>query len=62
MKNSSFIFLSIFSFSTLFSQTDSLSLKINKLEEVVLNSTRIDLPLSLNSRTIQVISATDIKN
>ena len=62
MKNSSFIFLTIFSFSTLFSQTDSLSLKINKLEEVVLNSTRIDLPLSLNSRTIQVISATDIKN
>ena len=62
MKNSIFIFLSIFSFSTLFSQTDSLSLKTNKLEEVVLNSTRIDLPLSLNSRTIQVITATDIKN
>ncbi|GLB50751.1 TonB-dependent receptor [Neptunitalea lumnitzerae] len=35
--------------------------KEENLEEVVVSSTRIDLPFPENSRTIQVITATDIK-
>jgi vitamin B12 transporter len=36
-------------------------IKEQKLDEVVVTSTRIDLPFQENSRTISIISATDIK-
>ena len=37
-------------------------IKTDSLQEVVVTSTRIDLPFRENSRTINIISATDIKN
>ncbi|GAA4803578.1 TonB-dependent receptor plug domain-containing protein [Litoribaculum gwangyangense] len=36
--------------------------KIDSLKEIVINSTRIDLPFKENSRTIDIISSEDIKN
>jgi iron complex outermembrane receptor protein len=35
--------------------------KIDSLQEVIISSTRIDLPFSKNSRTIQLITAEDLK-
>ena len=61
MNRLTFIFLLLLSSTLLVAQVDSLEVKTNKLDEVVLNSTRIDLPLSDHSRTIQVIDASDIK-
>ena len=37
-------------------------IKIDSLSEVVVTSSRIDLPFKENSRTINIITATDIKN
>ena len=51
----------VFSFiitSTLFSQEIE---KQEQLDEVVINSTRIDLPFKENSRTITIITSEDIK-
>mgnify|MGYP001400536836 CR=1 FL=1 len=53
--------LLVLSITRLFSQSDSLEVKTNKLNEIILNSTRIDLPLSQHSRTIKVIGLSDIK-
>ena len=61
MKKLALTFLSLLCITLLFAQTDSLELKTNKLDEVILNSTRIDLPLSQHSRTIQVLDASDIQ-
>ncbi|MDG1730809.1 MAG: TonB-dependent receptor [Algibacter sp.] len=36
--------------------------KMDALQEVIINSTRIDLPFKENSRTIDIISSEDIKN
>jgi iron complex outermembrane receptor protein len=36
--------------------------KTDTLQEVVITSSRIDLPFKENSRTIQLITAEDIKN
>lgn len=60
MKKLTSIFL-LLGTTLLFAQVDSLEVKTNKLDEVILNSTRIDLPLSEHSRTIQVIDASDIQ-
>ena len=62
MRKLILIFLSLFSVYNIHSQQkDSLEIKTNKLKEVILNSTRIDLPLSQQSRNIQVISSSDIQ-
>ena len=61
MKHSTFTFLFLLNTIVLFAQVDSLEVKTNKLDEVILNSTRIDLLLSEHSRTIQVIDASDIQ-
>ena len=37
-------------------------IKVDSLSEVVVTSNRIDLPFKENSRTINIVSATDIKN
>ena len=60
MKKLTSIFL-LLGTTLLFAQVDSLEVKTNKLDEVILNSTRIYLPLSEHSRTIQVIYASDIQ-
>ena len=60
MKKLTSIFL-LLGTTLLFAQVDSLEVKTNKLDEVILNSMRIDLPLSEHSRTIQVIDASDIQ-
>lgn len=54
----SLIFLLLLCSTTIFSQQDTLR---EQLKEVVINSSRIDLPFSENSRTITVISSEDIK-
>jgi len=58
MKNILFAVLLLLSVSL--NAQDSISTQ--KLEEVVLSAGRIALPLSENSRTIQIISQVDIKN
>lgn len=52
--------LLVLSVTRIFSQSDSLEVKTNKLNEIILNSTRIDLPVSQHSRTIQIIDASDV--
>lgn len=52
--------LLVLSVTRIFSQSDSLEVKTNKLNEIILNSTRIDLPVSQQSRTIQIIDASDV--
>ena len=60
MKINYKILLLVLSVTRIFSQSDSLEVKTNKLNEIILNSTRIDLPVSQHSRTIQVIDASDV--
>lgn len=60
MKKSSLVF--IFLFILTFSWGQVPSPLVTELQEVVLESGRIDLPLSQNSRAIQVISAATIQN
>src|SRR5690606_3996442 len=38
------------------------TIKTDSLQEVIITSTRIDLPFKENSRTITILSAADIKN
>ena len=47
----------VFTFSLVFSQDSS---KVQELDSVVITSTRIDLPFSQNSRTIEIITASQI--
>lgn len=47
---------------TLNTNAQEQSVKIDSLKEVIVTSTRIDLPFKENSRTIQIITSEDIKN
>lgn len=59
MKNKYFL-LSFF-ISSLIVTAQENKPKIDSLQEVIISSTRIDLPFSKNSRTIQLITAEDLK-
>ena len=59
MKNKYFIIL--FFISSLMVKAQDNQQKTDTLHEVLVNSSRIDLPFSKNSRTIQLITAEDIK-
>jgi vitamin B12 transporter len=59
MKNKYFL-LSFF-ISSLIATAQENKPKIDSLQEVIISSTRIDLPFSKNSRTIQLITAEDMK-
>ena len=58
--NNAFLFICLLGFYlNIFSQNDSISVK--KLDEIILNTSRIDIPFSENSRSIQIISSNEIK-
>ena len=59
MKNK--YFLSALLLSALLGNAQETELKTNSLKEVVVTSSRIDLPFKENSRTIQIVTAEDIK-
>lgn len=59
MKNKYFL-VSLF-ISSLIATAQENKTKIDSLQEVIISSTRIDLPFSKNSRTIQLITAEDMK-
>lgn len=59
MKNK--YFLVSFFISSLIATAQENKPKIDSLQEVIISSTRIDLPFSKNSRTIQLITAEDMK-
>ncbi len=59
MKNKYFL-VSLF-ISSLIATAQENKPKIDSLQEVIISSTRIDLPFSKNSRTIQLITAEDMK-
>lgn len=59
MKNK--YFLVSFFISSLIANAQENKPKIDSLQEVIISSTRIDLPFSKNSRTIQLITAEDMK-
>ena len=63
MKNTvllfTFLLLSTFQLSA---QEDQPTIKIDSLSEVVVIGNRIDLPFKENSRTLNIVTATDIKN
>jgi len=54
-------FLSALLLSTLLGNAQKTEVKIDSLKEVVVTSSRIDLPFKENSRTIQIVTAEDIK-
>ena len=63
MKNNYFLALIILVSVTIHAQTpQDKSQDTTALREVIINSTRIDLPFKENSRTISIISSEDIKN
>ena len=59
MQNKYFLFF-FFIFSLIATAQENKP-KIDSLQEVIISSTRIDLPFSKNSRTIQLITAEDLK-
>jgi len=59
MKNK--YFLSVMLFSSILGNAQETELKTDSLKEVVVTSSRIDLPFKENSRTIQIVTAEDIK-
>ena len=59
MKNK--YFLSALLLSALLGNAQEADLKTDSLKEVVVTSSRIDLPFKENSRTIQIVTAEDIK-
>ena len=59
MKNK--YFLSVLLLSALLGNAQETELKTNSLKEVVVTSSRIVLPFKENSRTIQIVTAEDIK-
>lgn len=59
MKNKYFL-VSLF-ISSLIATAQENKPRIDSLQEVIISSTRIDLPFSKNSRTIQLITAEDMK-
>jgi len=54
----SFIIVFLFGYGFMFSQNE----KTENLDEIILTSNRIEVPFSENSRTISVITTTDIQN
>ena len=48
-------------FATAFIQAQDTIQKVNPLKEVLVSSSRIDLPFQENSRTIQIVTAEEIK-
>ncbi|WP_296311944.1 TonB-dependent receptor plug domain-containing protein [Winogradskyella sp. UBA3174] len=61
MKNTVYLFT--FILITVFElNAQEQEIKTDSLQEIVITSTRIDLPFKENSRTISIITATDIKN
>lgn len=59
MKNK--YFLSVILFGSILGNAQETELKTDSLKEVVITSSRIDLPFKENSRTIQIVTAEDIK-
>jgi iron complex outermembrane receptor protein len=59
MKNK--YFLSVMLFGSILGNAQETELKTDSLKEVVVSSSRIDLPFKENSRTIQIVTAEDIK-
>ncbi len=59
MKNK--YFLSVLLFGSIVGNAQETELKTDSLKEVVFTSSRIDLPFKENSRTIQIVTAEDIK-
>ena len=59
MKNK-FVLASLF-ISSLMVNAQENTQKTDTLQEVIISSSRIDLPFSKNSRTIQLITAEDLK-
>ncbi|MCA1965559.1 MAG: TonB-dependent receptor [Flavobacterium sp.] len=59
MKNK--YFLSVLLFGSILGNAQETELKTDSLKEVVVTSSRIDLPFKENSRTIQIVTAEDIK-
>ena len=59
MKNK--YFLSVMLFGSILGNAQETELKTDSLKEVVVTSSRIDLPFKENSRTIQIVTAEDIK-
>ena len=59
MKNK--YFLSVLLFGSIVGNAQETELKTDSLKEVVVTSSRIDLPFKENSRTIQIVTAEDIK-
>lgn len=51
-----------FTLSLVIAHAQNKPMQTDSLQEVIINSTRIDLPFKENSRTIDIISAADIKN
>lgn len=58
MRQNTFIFL----FSLLFSAVHAQDVTVQNLDSIVISSTRIDIPVKKNSRTITVITSSEIKN
>jgi len=59
MKNK--YFLSVLLLGSILGNAQETELKTDSLKEVVVTSSRIDLPFKENSRTIQIVTAEDIK-
>ncbi|MGB5420242.1 TonB-dependent receptor plug domain-containing protein [Algibacter sp.] len=51
-----------FTFCVLIGHSQDVTVKTDSLQEVIINSTRIELPFKENSRTIDIITSEDIKN
>lgn len=59
MKNKYFLYVLLF--GSIVGNAQETELKTDSLKEVVVTSSRIDLPFKENSRTIQIVTAEDIK-
>ena len=62
MKNTVYLFTFILIAIFKLNAQEPVVIKTDSLKEVVITSSRIDLPFKENSRTITIITATDIKN